>query len=408
MSLFEVIAVLLSVAALGGYVNYRYIGLPSTIGQMAFALVLSLVAIFLDILGVIDLRPARELMQRIDFSELLLHGLLAFLLFAGALHINLDDLKSNKYTIAVLATFSVALTTLIVGGLVWLAAGWFGLNISFLYALVFGALIAPTDPIAVLGILKELDIPKDLYAKIGGESLFNDGIGVVVFLALLSLASGDGYDAEGFITFLLWESLGGILLGIIMGWITYKLLCSIDAYKVEILLTLALVAGGYALAEHIQVSAPLSMVAAGLIIGNRGRSIGMSAETRHNIDVFWELLDEILNAVLFLLIGLEIIILDWRPETLYLSFFAIAAVLLARLISVGVPIGLIGLKNPFSKGTVPLLVWSGLRGGISIALVLSLPNIPEKGLFLFMTYAVVLFSIFVQALSLKKLAAGIK
>jgi len=403
MTIFEIIAIILTFAAVGGYLNYRFVKLPSTIGHMAFALLISLLLILLNFFGIFDLEPVRKLVNNIDFSELLLHNLLAFLLFAGALHINLSDLKSYKYTIASLATIGVALTTLIVGSLIWMAAGWLGIELSFIFALVFGALIAPTDPIAVLGLLKSLNISKGLYAKIGGESLFNDGVGVVVFFALLGIATGDSFDLEAFSVFLLWESLGGILLGTILGWITYKLLTSIDAYKIEILLTLALVAGGYSLAENLHVSAPLAMVAAGLIIGNHGRAIGMSEETRHRIDIFWELLDEVLNAALFLLIGVEIIIVEWTPQIFLLSGFAIVAVLFARLISVSLPISFFGIRRDFEKGTILVLTWGGLRGGISIALALSLPATPEKATILTLTYAVVLFTIFFQALSLKKL-----
>ncbi len=402
MSVFEIIAVVLTLTAIGGYLNQKYLKLPATIGLMSFSFLVSLAAIILDEIGWVDLRVAGSFVGQIDFSEVLLHGMLSFLLFAGALHINLDDLKSVKWPVAILATAGVVIATFIIGTLVWLAASLIGLDLPYLYALLFGALISPTDPIAVLAILKEAEISDKLYVKIGGESLFNDGIGVVVFLTILGVATGSEQAAFSSVSLLLaQEAIGGIILGVSLGWVTYRLLRSIDAYRVEVLLTLALVAGGYTLAEHLHVSAPLFMVAAGLVVGNHGRNFGMSELSRNRLDDFWELLDEILNAVLFMLIGLEIIVITITGQHVLLGVMAIAAVLVGRIISVGVPVRLMEIGKPFDWRTVGILTWGGLRGGLSIAMALSLPASPEKAIILPITYTVVLFSILVQGLTFK-------
>ncbi|PZQ48075.1 MAG: sodium:proton antiporter [Micavibrio aeruginosavorus] len=408
MTVFEIIAVILSVAAIGGYINYRYIGFPPTIGHMAFALLLSVLAIFAGSMGWFDLDAARAVVNSIDFSEVVLHGLLSYLLFAGALHIRLDDLKSVKWAVGSLATIGVVMATFLIGTLIWWAAQWMGLPMPYVYALLFGALISPTDPIAVLSILKEAGASKSLSTKVGGESLFNDGVGVVLFLAILSAANNpDHFEVSHVLLAFVEEGMGGLLLGGVLGWITYCLLRSIDDYKVEVLLTIALVTGGYALAEALHISAPLCMVAAGLIIGNQGRAHGMSDTTRQHIDVFWELVDEVLNAVLFLLIGLEILIVTLSSHTVQLGLIAIPIVLLARFVSVGLPVTVMRFFQAFDKGTVRLLTWGGLRGGLSIAMALSLPAGPEKPVILTMTYIVVLFSIFVQGLTFKRSIAYI-
>lgn len=401
MTFFQIIAVLMSFAAVGGYINHRYMGLPSTIGHMIFALLVSLGAVLAHALGWINLRPASDLLSSIDFSNVLLHGMLSFLLFAGALHIHMDDLKSVKWPVSILATAGVVIATAITGTLVWLIAGFIGVELPFIYALLFGALISPTDPIAVLAILKQVGATKKLYVKIGGESLFNDGVGVVIFLSILGIAAGKTEPTVLSIgsTFLQ-EAVGGGLLGGVLGWVIYQLLRSIDEYKVELLLTIALVTGGYALAEALHVSAPICMVIAGLIIGNQGRSKGMSETTRQNLDMFWELIDETLNAVLFMLIGLEIIVIAFDSQHFLIGLLAILAVLLARLISVAIPITIMG-HNKFEKGTIGLLTWGGLRGGLSIAMALSLPTGSNKDLIVQMTYMIVIFSIIVQGLSFK-------
>lgn len=404
MSLFQAIAVLMVLAALGGYINHRFVRLPTTIGYMAFTLVLSLVAIAANHLGWLDTAPLSDLVRHIDFPEVLLHGMLSVLLFAGALHISLRDLNDVKYSVFVLATAGVIIATAVTGTLTWYGASLFGLELPFIYALLFGALISPTDPIAALGILKEAGISKSLYVKIGGESLFNDGVGVVVFVAVLGLAETKGGEVEWTHTLasFAWEALGGIALGVALGWVTYRLLLSIDEYKVEIMITLALVTGGYALAEYIHISAPICMVAAGLIVGNQGRALGMSDRTRINVDLFWELLDEIFNAILFLLIGLELTVIAVNWPLVALGGMAILAVLAGRFISVALPITVMRTLHSFDSGTIRLMTWGGLRGGISIALALSLPASPEKSIILPITYIVVLFSVLVQGLTFRQ------
>jgi CPA1 family monovalent cation:H+ antiporter len=402
MTFFEICAILTTLAAAGGYINERFMSLPSTIGHMVFALVVSLIMVGLGRLGVIDFSDAAEFVGGIDFSEVLLHGMLSFLLFAGAMHINLAELRDVKWPVFILATVGVMIATFVTAAIVWQGAAWCGFDLPFIYALLFGALISPTDPIAVLSILKQVGASRRLYIKIGGESLFNDGVGVVVFLTILGIVNGQGdfsWAATG--TRFLTEAVGGLALGGVIGWVTYRLLRSIDNYKVEVLLTLALVVGGYAFAETVHVSAPIAMVVAGLIIGNQGRSLGMSDTTREHLDIFWELIDEILNAILFMLVGLEVILISvGRPE-IVLGAVAIVAVLAARWISVVIPVSVLGKVTSFEKGTVVLMTWGGLRGGLSIAMALSLPPGPIKEMILPVTYIVVLFSILVQGLTFR-------
>lgn len=397
MTTYQTIAALLTCVAVGGYLNQRFFRLPATIGYMAFALLLSLGAISLYKFGLLDIAPVKEVIGGIDFSEVLLHGMLSFLLFAGALHIRFGDLREVGLSVAVLATAGVLMAAGITGALVWQAARLVGVDLSYIDALLFGALISPTDPIAVLAILKSAGMSKKLYAKVGGESLFNDGVGVVVFMSVLSLAMGTGpLDVAGAAQMLAREALGGLALGGGLGWITARILRTTDDYKVEVLLTLALVSAGSVLAEAVHVSAPIAMVTAGLVVGSIGHS--------HNkFHVFWEQVDEILNAVLFLLIGFEIIVITITQSDILLGLLAIAAVLTGRLISVGLPVGLMGLREEFEKGTVFTLVWGGLRGGLSIAMALSLPMGPARDVILPVTYIVVLFSILVQGLSFRHL-----
>lgn len=408
MTPFEIIAVLLSLTALGGYINFRYMRLPSTIGSMVFALLVSMLAITMDKTGLLSLREASEFVRSINLPEVLLHGMLAFLLFAGALHIHFDDLRDVKVVVTILATIGVVLATAVTGTLVWLAAQATGIDLPYVYALLFGALISPTDPIAVMAMLKEAGLSKTLYTKIGTESLFNDGVGVVVFLTIFEISgSPEPFSIEGSITLLAREALGGIALGLLLGWITFQMLRSIDEYKVEILLTFALAAGGYALAEVLHVSAPLCTVAAGLIVGNHGRELGMSERTRQHLDIFWELTDDILNAVLFILIGLEIVIIPMHLDFIEMGIMSIAAVLIGRIVSVGAPIKLLSMKKEFERGTIKLLTWGGLRGGLSIAMALSLPEGPYKNVIIPVTYMVVLFSILVQGLTFPKLVSAV-
>ncbi len=397
MEIFQVLAALFTLTALCSYANHRWIRLPTTVGVMLLALVFSLLLIVLELLGLPFREPARKVVEQIDFDRTVLHGMLSFLLFAGALHINLNSLARRKWTIGILATLGVFLSTFLVGTLSFFAARLAGWEIPFLTCLVFGALISPTDPIAVMGLLRSAGAPKDVETVITGESLFNDGVGVVVFLAVLALAAGgEGVTAGKVSLLLLEEAAGGVLFGLLTGGVTFFLLRSVDCYQVEILLTLALVTAGYALAELIHVSAPISTVVAGLLIGNHGRVFAMSEKTRRNIDTFWELVDEILNALLFVLIGLEVLALVFRTPFFLAGTTAVLLVLLSRVLSVWGPIAVLRKFRPFPKGTVSILTWGGLRGGISVAMALSLPEGPHRNLLLSSTYLVVVFSILVQ------------
>ncbi len=402
MDIFDTAALLITLAALFSYVNHRFLRIPTTIGIMIISLVLSLGLLVLHALGwTVPEQQAERLVGSIDFHETLMEGMLSFLLFAGALHINLDDLRQQKWVVLSLATVGVVLSTFLVGGLAWLIFNGLGIDMPWLYCLLFGALISPTDPIAVMGILKTAGAAKSLEIKIAGESLFNDGIGVVVFLVILGLVQGTSEPSvRGIGLLLLQEAGGGIAFGLLIGLAAFSLLRSIDNYQVEVLLTLALVMGGYAAAHALHVSGPIAMVVAGLVIGNHGRVLAMSDTTREHLDNFWELMDEILNAVLFVLIGLEILLLNFRGEYLLAVFAVIPAVLLARYVSVGLPVTLLRRFRRFSPRVVEILTWGGLRGGISVALALSVPPSPERDAILTVTYAVVVFSIIVQGLTI--------
>jgi CPA1 family monovalent cation:H+ antiporter len=406
MTFFQTVALLLTFAAVAGYLNHKVLRLPRTIGLMAITLSMTLALMALAFFNVVDLGQAADFVRSIDFSEVLLHGMLAFLLFAGALHVNLQDFLSQAVPVSVLATLGVLIATLVAGTLFWITAGWLWGSLSLVYGLLFGALIAPTDPIAVLGILKKAGAPKALETVFTGESLFNDGVGVVVFLTILGIVLGQGKPGAGSVAlFFLVEGAGGAVLGLALGWIVYCLLRSVDVYQVEILLTLALAAGGYALAEAIHVSAPITVVVAGMLIGNHGRALAMSETTRQNLDKFWELIDEILNAVLFVIIGLEIIAVRLNLTVLGTALVAILIVLVSRLASVAVSSALLRGTRKLGRGSVVVLTWGGLRGGISIALALSLPPGPERPLILAATYVVVIFSVIVQGLTIGPMMA---
>jgi CPA1 family monovalent cation:H+ antiporter len=330
-----------------------------------------------------------------------MHGMLSFLLFAGALHVDLSQLAQQKLIVGTLATAGVLLSTVLIGSAMYVLLPLAGFAVPYIWCLVFGALISPTDPIAVLGILKGARVPKSLELKVTGESLFNDGVGVVVFLVLLEIATRDvGISASAIALLFAVEAVGGLLLGLGLGALSYWMLKSVDNYQVEVLLTLALVMGGYALAAALHTSGPIAIVVAGLFIGNQGRSFAMSDTTREHLDTFWELIDEILNAVLFVLLGLEILVLSFRGETLAAGLLTIPVVLLARWISVGLPVLAMRRWRSFTPGAVTVMTWGGLRGGISVALALSLPASGEaRELLIAMTYVVVVFSILVQGLS---------
>jgi CPA1 family monovalent cation:H+ antiporter len=327
--------------------------------------------------------------------------MLSFLLFAGALHVNLDDLVKRRWSILSLATFGVVLSTVLLGFCFYYALPWFGLELPLGYAMLFGALISPTDPIAVLGILRKANAPKRLESTIIGESLFNDGVGVVVFSVILGLTVGGGHGASvGQVAKLFAvEAIGGALFGLLLGYLAYLLLKTVDHHVVELLITLALVSGGYALAGALHTSGPIAMVVAGLFIGNHGRIFGMSDGTRQYQDVFWELIDEVLNAVLFVLIGFEVLVLGWQPSWFMVGFVAIPLVLAVRFICVGIPIKLLSYIREFDPATIRLMTWGGIRGGISIALALSIPASTERDHILVVTYIIVVFSILVQGLT---------
>ncbi|MEO8545650.1 MAG: sodium:proton antiporter [Burkholderiaceae bacterium] len=399
----DITASCLVLTALLAYLNHRFVGLPTTIGVMVIALVLSLVIVGLDVAGVSHAMRTYEesLVRSIDFSDVLMQGMLSLLLFAGALHVDLSELKALRWPVASLALIGTLVSTLMVGYGLWAALPWVGLELPLMYCLLFGALISPTDPIAVMGILKSAGAPKNLEHVIAGESLFNDGVGIVVFALLVDmLSSGSAPTIGSALTLLAREAGGGIAFGLVLGFATYRLLKSVDEYKVEVLLTLAAVTGGYALASRLHISGPLAMVVTGLIIGNQGRALGMSDTTRRYVDMFWELLDEILNAVLFVLIGMEVLLIHFSVPLLVAGAVAIAVTLLARSLSVGLPVAALGGRFGLPTGSWRVLTWGGLRGGISVALALSLPVGPYRDTVLALTYCVVVFSILVQGLTI--------
>ena len=411
--LLDVVAVLLTLAAVFGYLNHHFLRLPTTIGLVVIALAASLAALGLDaVVPALGLGESlRTTVGRIDFHEALMQVMLSFLLFAGALHVDLGYLASRKWAIASMASFGVLLSTALVGGAMWLVFGALGLDMPILYCLLFGALIAPTDPVAVLGILKTTKVPPSLEAKIAGESLFNDGVGVVIFAILLSIAlqGGDGgaVDPVAVAVLFVQEAFGGVLLGLVLGGIVFWAMRRIDEYNLEIIMTLALVIGGYQIAQMLHVSGPIAMVCAGLLIGNHGSRLAMSEKTRSHLNNFWTLIDEILNAVLFLLIGLEVLLLPFSGPYLLATLLAIPIVLGARFIAVSIPILTLGALGEFTKGTIRVLTWGGLRGGISVALALSLPESAAKEAILVTCYGVVVFSIIVQGLTIGPLVSRI-
>jgi len=409
MKLFNILAILITLSAGFSYLNHRFIRLPNTIGLMIIAL---LVSLGLALLGPFSFglkAEAQRLLTHIDFDETLLHGMLSFLLFAGALHVNLSDLAKQKWIIGLLATVSVLGSTFSIGFISRWVLGLLGIELPLIECLLFGALISPTDPIAVLGILKKVGVPKSLETKITGESLFNDGVAVVIFLIFLEIATGTGEVTTTLVLGLFAkEALGGVVFGLVIGWIAFRMLKSIDNYQVEVLITLALVAGGFALADALHISGPIAIVVAGLLIGNHGRLLAMSDQVREHLDTFWELLDEVLNAVLFVLIGLEVLALTFSREYFIAGVVFIPLLLAARFISVGGPVLIMRRFRKFSPKVVTILTWGGLRGGISVALALSLPPSKYRELILAMTYIIVVFSITVQGLTIGKLVKASK
>ncbi|WP_291728036.1 cation:proton antiporter [Bernardetia sp.] len=405
MDLFHAFTVLIVLSAAFAYINHRYLKLPTTIGLMLIALVMSMVIVGIGQFNESFFQQAQSLIKSVDFSKVLMEVMLSFLLFAGALHVDTPTLAKERTPIMIFATIGVTASTFIIGTAMYFILGWLGLGTDYIYCLLFGSLISPTDPIAVLSILKSAKVPKNLEVKIAGESLFNDGVAVVVFLTLFQMAS-QGIENTGvwdIVKLFAVEAIGGVIFGLALGWVCYKLMYSIDNYVVEVLISLAIVMGGYALASYLHTSGPLAVVVAGLVMSARGREFAMSDLTRDYLDKFWELIDEVLNAVLFVLIGLEVLILSFDGKYMVVGAIAIVVSLLSRLISVGLPISFMKLKRDFIPNTILVLTWGGLRGGISVALALSLEPNMSRDLFVTVTYVVVVFSILVQGLTVEKL-----
>ncbi len=405
MSQFELVAILLVLTATFSWVNFRLGFLPHTIGLLVMGLGASLVVIGAEaaLPGLFDYEGLTALLRQVDFQQTVLEGMLAFLLFAGALHVDMVSLRSRALTIAAMASLGVVVSTAIIGGVVWVAADLLGVAISLPWALVFGALISPTDPVAVLSTLKEVKVPEDLKIVMTGETLFNDGVGVVLFAVLVHAALGDGFDSFQVGQMFVVEALGGATLGAVTGYVSYRAMRAIEDYSIEVLISLALVVGTYAIASRLEVSGPLAVVVAGLLVGSRGPHDALSDETQRYLFGFWTLIDEMLNSVLFLLIGLEVLVLRFEPAFGWLMALAVPLVLIARLAAVSGPVLLLGMFRKFERGTIPVLTWGGLRGGISVALALSLPEVAEKSALLAATYAVVLFTLIAQGLSLRML-----
>ena len=407
MELYYSFSVLIVLAALFSYANLRFLKLPGTIGIMIIAM---LVSVAIRLLGDSYFPDATkdmfQLFNSLDFNEILMGAMLNFLLFAGAMHVNILDLKNLRWTIATYATISVVLSAFIISAILYYIAPYFGIQIPYIYCLLFGTLISPTDPIVVLGILKQAKVPKIIETKITGESLFNDGVAVVMFAVVLQIATNPSFDADfaSVSKLFLMEAGGGILLGLLLGFTASRSMKKIDDYKVSALITLSIVMGGFLIAKELHVSSPLAMVIAGLIIGNYGKKFAMSKTTQDYLNKFWELIDEIMNAILFLFIGFELLLIEDLMDQILLGIVTIFIVLLSRMLSIVIPARTILRKNTFSKGSLIVLVWGGIRGGVSIALVLSMPNSEWKDLLLEITYIVVLFSIVIQGLTVGKVA----
>ncbi len=407
MELYYSFSVLIVLAALFSYANLRFLKLPGTIGIMIIAM---LVSVAIRLLGDSYFPDATkdmfQLFNSLDFNEILMGAMLNFLLFAGAMHVNILDLKNLRWTIATYATISVVLSAFIISAILYYIAPYFGIQIPYIYCLLFGTLISPTDPIVVLGILKQAKVPKIIETKITGESLFNDGVAVVMFAVVLQIATNPSFDADfsSVSKLFLMEAGGGILLGLLLGFTASNSMKKIDDYKVSALITLSIVMGGFLIAKELHISSPLAMVIAGLIIGNYGKKFAMSKTTQDYLNKFWELIDEVMNAILFLFIGFELLLIEDLMDQILLGIATIFIVLLSRTLSIVIPARTILRKNTFSKGSLIVLVWGGIRGGVSIALVLSMPNSEWKDLLLEITYIVVLFSIVIQGLTVGKVA----
>lgn len=407
MELYYTFSFLIVLAALFSFWNLRFLKLPSTIGVMVIAMMTSIfLVLFGNHLFPNQVNKFTNIIAELDFTEILMGAMLNFLLFAGAIHINVNDLKQERGSILVFSTVSVIISTFVVGYALYFILPFIHIELPLIYCILFGALISPTDPIAVLSILQKANVSKSLETKVAGESLFNDGIAVVVFVIILAIAQGQDIDLTvGNISWLVAkEAGGGVLLGLILGWTASRAISKINDYKVSVLVTLSVVMGGYLIAHAIHISGPLTMVCAGLFIGNKSKSSIMSAETKDYLDKFWELIDEIMNAILFLLMGFELLIIKDLNHYYAAGLIAIAVVLLARFIAIWLPTKIVPFKQKFTKDVIKILVWGGLRGGVSIALALSVENGPYKEVIVATTYIVVVFSIIVQGLTIGKMA----
>ncbi len=406
MEVYNIITIIIVLAAVFGYINYRFIKLPGTIGIMLISLIASLIVIGIGAIYPDFFLKTIEGISAIDFQTAVMRVMLSFLLFAAAIHVDSKKLRAERTAIITFSTISVFISTIVVGTLLYATTTLFGLSVNYLYCLLFGALISPTDPIAVVGILKKAKIPASLETRISGESLFNDGVGVVLFITFYEIAQ-IGF-ANTSIWYIIWlflkEAGGGLLFGLGLGYFGYWALKSIDNYVVEVMITLAIVMGGYSLAEKLHISGPLAMVMAGLITGNKSMDTVVSDVTRDYIGKFWELMDEVMNAILFLLIGFEMLIVPFNMTLLLLGCIAIAIVLFARFISVSLPIMVLKNRTLFEKNAIPILTWGALRGGISVALALAVPKYMYGDMFVTITYIVVLFSIIGQGLTIGKFA----
>jgi CPA1 family monovalent cation:H+ antiporter len=409
LSIWELAGLILALAAVFGWINRRFFRLPHTIGLLIMALVASLMMSGLQyVIPSFDLgRQLATAISQIDFHDAIMNGMLGFLLFAGALHINISQLAQQRWAIGLLASVGVVISTVVIAAGLWSVARLIGVELPWLPALIFGALISPTDPVAVLGLLKSVKVPDALRAKIAGEALFNDGVAVVAFTALVGAAAATG--EQGWTSLsppnLLWlvllEGGGAVVIGLGAAWIAHQAMKAIDDHAVEILISLALCAGVYALCTRLHISGPIAVVVAGLLIGNHGVEEAMSEKVQEYLFSFWEVIDDVLNSVLFLLIGLEVLALPFQPAHLGLALAAIPIALAGRFLSLAIPILGLSRLQTFDRGVIPTLTWGGLRGGVSVALALSLPESDGKPLLLACAYAVVLFTIIVQGLTFR-------
>jgi CPA1 family monovalent cation:H+ antiporter len=406
MPIFTIVSALIAVVALSGYANSKLVRLPDTVGITAVALIISIITVVVG-----EFVPAvagfgQRAIRGVDFPDLVFHGLLGLLLFAGGLHCDVAGLARARWVVFVLATVGVALSTALVGYAFYFASNFLGVHLPLIDSLLFGALISPTDPIAALGLLSKARVPQSLLAQITGEALFNDGTGVVVFVVLLDVAQGATRPQASAVAVLFAQQvLGGVGFGLGVGWLGVLLLRTVDSYAVETLITLAMATAGYAAAQALRVSAPIATVVMGLIVGSYGRAHAMSELTRDRLFMFWQLADDLLNLVLFGLVGLELTALALSLQEFILpALVAVPIVLLARYVSVGVPMAVLSRFQRFEPHIVKLMTWAGLRGALSVALALSLPGGEARELIVTATYVVAIFSILVQATTVEPLA----